>query len=87
MRKRKSDLSKPSVSLYSTLSQALKLVSSPPYAIVLDALSKAMATIATHSLVVTKTMLQSSLPECRQGKSFRGFTGVLYIVKNEMKGF
>ncbi|CAG8384445.1 unnamed protein product [Penicillium salamii] len=53
-------------------------------AFVLGALSKVLATIATHPLIVAKTMLQSKPPECRNGKAFAGFTEVLlYIVKNE----
>lgn len=53
-------------------------------AFLLSALSKVMATIATHPLIVAKTMLQSNPPECRKGNPFRGFTEVLlYIVKNE----
>ncbi|KAI9925756.1 hypothetical protein AWENTII_012130 [Aspergillus wentii] len=53
-------------------------------AFILGALSKVMATIATHPLIVAKTMLQSKPPECRQGKPFRSFTEVLhYIFKNE----
>jgi hypothetical protein len=51
---------------------------------VLGALSKVLATIVTHPLIVAKTMLQSKPPECRQGKPFRGFTEVLlYIVRHE----
>lgn len=51
---------------------------------VLGALSKVLATIATHPLIVAKTMLQSKPPPCREGKPFRGFTEVLaYIVRNE----
>ncbi|CAG8946738.1 unnamed protein product [Penicillium salamii] len=53
-------------------------------AFVLGALSKVLATIATHPLIVAKTMLQSKPPECRNGKAFAGFTEVLlYIAKNE----
>lgn len=52
--------------------------------LVLGALSKVLATIATHPLIVAKTMLQSKPPECRKGKAFAGFTEVLlYIAKNE----
>jgi hypothetical protein len=51
---------------------------------VLGALSKVLATIATHPLIVAKTMLQSKPPSQRKGVPFRGFTEVLlYIVKNE----
>lgn len=50
----------------------------------LGALSKVLATVATHPLIVAKTMLQSKAPACRQGKPFGGFTEVLlYIVKHE----
>jgi hypothetical protein len=51
---------------------------------VLGALSKVLATIATHPLIVAKTMLQSKPPPQRRGRPFRGFTEVLvYIVKHE----
>lgn len=66
------------VKLYRTLAnlQSTRLV--------LGALSKVLATIATHPLIVAKTMLQSKPPACRNGKPFRGFTEVLlYIVQNE----
>ncbi|CAG8076884.1 unnamed protein product [Penicillium olsonii] len=53
-------------------------------AFVLGALSKVLATIATHPLIVAKTMLQSKPPTCRNGTPFAGFTeALLYIVKNE----
>lgn len=52
--------------------------------IVLGALSKVLATITTHPLIVAKTMLQSKPPEGRQGKPFRSFTEVLlYILQHE----
>jgi hypothetical protein len=52
--------------------------------LVLGALSKVLATIATHPLVVAKTILQSKPPDCRKGKPFSGFIEVLlYIVKKE----
>lgn len=52
--------------------------------LVLGALSKVLATITTHPLIVAKTMLQSKPPDCRNGKPFSGFTEVLlYIMKNE----
>lgn len=52
--------------------------------LVLGALSKVLATITTHPLIVAKTMLQCKPPDCRNGKPFSGFTEVLvYIVKNE----
>jgi hypothetical protein len=51
---------------------------------VLGSLSKVLATIATHPLIVAKTMLQSKPPSQRNGVPFRSFTEVLfYIVKNE----
>jgi hypothetical protein len=51
---------------------------------VLGALSKVLATIATHPLIVAKAMLQSTPPDSRRGKPFRGFTEVLaFIIKNE----
>ncbi|KAL6228696.1 hypothetical protein BDW75DRAFT_250910 [Aspergillus navahoensis] len=50
----------------------------------LGALSKVLATITTQPLIVAKTMLQSKLPECRQGRPFRGFTDVLvYVIRHE----
>ncbi|KAJ5349564.1 hypothetical protein N7541_007291 [Penicillium brevicompactum] len=50
----------------------------------LGALSKVLATIATHPLIVAKTMLQSKPPHCRIGRPFSGFTEVIrYIVRNE----
>ncbi|OQE03846.1 hypothetical protein PENSOL_c001G03553 [Penicillium solitum] len=53
-------------------------------AFLLGALSKVLATITTHPLIVAKTMLQSKPPDCRNGKPFSGFTEVLlYIMKNE----
>ncbi|CEJ56594.1 hypothetical protein PMG11_02796 [Penicillium brasilianum] len=53
-------------------------------AFLLGALSKVLATIATHPLIVAKTMLQSKPPPQRRGRPFRGFTEVLvYIVKHE----
>ncbi|KAJ6023531.1 uncharacterized protein N7446_013896 [Penicillium canescens] len=53
-------------------------------AFLLGAVSKVLATIATHPLIVAKAMLQSTPPDSRRGKPFRGFTEVLaYIIKNE----
>ncbi|KAJ6184820.1 hypothetical protein N7519_006121 [Penicillium mononematosum] len=53
-------------------------------AFLLGALSKVLATIATHPLIVAKTMLQSKPPECRNGKPFKGFTEALaYVISNE----
>lgn len=55
-----------------------------PTILVLGALSKVLATITTHPLIVAKIMLQSKPPDCRKGKPFSGFTEVLlYIVRNE----
>jgi len=43
-----------------------------------------VATIATHPLIVAKTMLQSKPPDRRKGKVFNGITGVLaYVMRNE----
>lgn len=51
---------------------------------VLGALSKVRATIATHPLVVAKTMLQSKPPDCRKGQPFKGFTEALvHVIRNE----
>ncbi|KAJ5829277.1 Peroxisomal adenine nucleotide transporter [Penicillium chrysogenum] len=53
-------------------------------AFLLGALSKVLATIATHPLIVAKTMLQSKPPDCRNGKPFKGFTEALaYVISNE----
>lgn len=52
--------------------------------IVLGAISKALATIATQPLIVAKVGLQSRPPPARQGKPFKSFTEVMrYIVDNE----
>ncbi|KAJ6104846.1 hypothetical protein N7523_011166 [Penicillium sp. IBT 18751x] len=53
-------------------------------AFLLGALSKVLATLATHPLIVAKTMLQSKPPDRRNGKPFKGFTEALvYVVRNE----
>ncbi|KAF7168501.1 hypothetical protein CNMCM6106_003668 [Aspergillus hiratsukae] len=53
-------------------------------AFLLGALSKVAATVATHPLIVAKTMLQSKPPDCRDGRRFRGFTEVLlFIIQHE----
>ncbi|KAF7177603.1 hypothetical protein CNMCM7691_005932 [Aspergillus felis] len=46
----------------------------------LGALSKVAATVVTHPLIVSKTMLQSKPPACRDGRAFRGFTEVLLFI-------
>lgn len=52
--------------------------------IVLGALSKVLATIATYPLIVAKTMLQSKPPDRQKGKPFKGFTEALgYVIRNE----
>lgn len=52
--------------------------------IVLGALSKSLATIATQPLIVAKVGLQSKPPPSRQGKPFKSFGEVMrFIVKNE----
>lgn len=52
--------------------------------IVLGALSKAMATIATQPLIVAKVGLQSKPPPSRKGKPFKSFVEVMqFIVENE----
>ena len=48
---------------------------------VLGAVSKVLATIVTHPLIVAKTMLQSKPPESRQGKPFKSFVEVLQYIK------
>ncbi|KAE8393878.1 mitochondrial carrier domain-containing protein [Aspergillus alliaceus] len=56
----------------------------PIDAFLLGALSKALATIATQPLIVSKTILQSKPPECRYGRPFRSSTEVvIYIVRHE----
>lgn len=53
-------------------------------AIVLGALSKAMATVATQPLIVAKVGLQSRPPPERNGKPFKTFGEVIqFILKNE----
>ncbi|KAL2814083.1 mitochondrial carrier domain-containing protein [Aspergillus cavernicola] len=49
-------------------------------AFLLGALSKVLATVTTHPLIVTKTMLQSKPPTCRKGKPFSGCTEVLLYI-------
>jgi hypothetical protein len=52
--------------------------------IVLGAMSKALATIATQPLIVAKVGLQSIPPPARQGKKFKSFLEVMeYIVEHE----
>lgn len=52
--------------------------------IVLGAMSKALATIATQPLIVAKVGLQSRPPPARQGKPFKTFLEVMeYIVEHE----
>lgn len=52
--------------------------------IVLGAMSKALATIATQPLIVAKVGLQSRPPPARQGKKFKSFLEVMeYIVEHE----
>lgn len=54
------------------------------YFIVLGAMSKSLATIATQPLIVAKVGLQSKPPPSRQGKPFKGFIEVMqFIVQNE----
>ncbi|KAJ6114928.1 hypothetical protein N7486_000706 [Penicillium sp. IBT 16267x] len=56
----------------------------PLDAFFLGALSKVMATIATHPLIVAKTMLQSKPTDRQKGKPLKGFIEVLvYIMRNE----
>lgn len=52
--------------------------------IVLGALSKALATIATQPLIVAKVGLQSKPPPSRKGRPFKSFGEVMrFIVENE----
>lgn len=52
--------------------------------IVLGALSKALATVATQPLIVAKVCLQSKPPPSRKGKPFKSFWEVLqFIYENE----
>jgi hypothetical protein len=52
--------------------------------LVLGVLSKAIATLVSHPIVVAKVMLVSKPPAARQGKPFNGFWEVLlYIAKHE----
>lgn len=52
--------------------------------VVLGALSKSMATIATQPLIVAKVGLQSRPPPARQGKPFKSFLEVMrYVVDKE----
>ena len=52
--------------------------------IVLGALSKMMATIATQPLIVAKVGLQSRPPPARKGKPFKSFLEVMqYIIEKE----
>lgn len=52
--------------------------------IVLGALSKALATIATQPLIVAKVGLQSRPPPGREGKPFKTFGEVMrFIIQNE----
>jgi hypothetical protein len=52
--------------------------------IVLGAMSKSLATIATQPLIVAKVGLQSRPPPSRQGKPFKSFIEVMqFIIQNE----
>jgi hypothetical protein len=52
--------------------------------VVLGAMSKSLATIATQPLIVAKVGLQSKPPPSRQGKPFKSFVEVMqFIVDNE----
>lgn len=52
--------------------------------IVLGAMSKTLATIATQPLIVAKVGLQSKPPPAREGKPFKSFIEVMqFIIKNE----
>jgi len=52
--------------------------------VVLGALSKMLATVATQPLIVAKVGLQSKPPPAREGKPFKSFSEVMkYIVQHE----
>lgn len=52
--------------------------------LVLGALSKSLATLATQPLIVAKVGLQSKPPPSRKGKPFKSFVQVMqFIVENE----
>ena len=52
--------------------------------VVLGAMSKALATIATQPLIVAKVGLQSRPPRARNGKPFKSFVEVMsYIIDHE----
>lgn len=54
------------------------------FVIVLGALSKALATIATQPLIVAKVGLQSKPPPSKKGRPFKSFGEVMkFIVENE----
>ncbi|MCJ1479040.1 ADP/ATP carrier protein [Lambiella insularis] len=56
----------------------------PWEAFLLGAMSKSIATIVTHPLIVAKVGLQSRPPPARQGKPFKSFVEVMaYIVEHE----
>ncbi len=55
-----------------------------PTIVVLGAMSKSLATIATQPLIVAKVGLQSRPPPARNGKPFKSFVEVMsYIVERE----
>jgi hypothetical protein len=52
--------------------------------LVLGAMSKSLATIATQPLIVAKVGLQSKPPPSRQGKPFKSFIEVMkFIIQHE----
>ena len=52
--------------------------------VVLGAMSKALATIATQPLIVAKVGLQSKPPPMRQGRPFKSFIEVMeFIIQHE----
>ena len=54
------------------------------FQIVLGAMSKALATIATQPLIVAKVGLQSRPPPSRKGKPFKSFLEVMeHIIEHE----
>lgn len=54
------------------------------FRLVLGALSKSLATLATQPLIVAKVGLQSKPPPSRKGKPFKSFVEVMqFIIENE----
>ena len=54
--------------------------SSADFSLVLGAISKSLATIATQPLIVAKVGLQSKPPPSRNGKQFKSFIEVMQVI-------